>query len=310
MQQRIKPPALRKGDLIGIAAPASNIKLEMLEQGCRELERLGFRTTYRQTIASVHRYFSGTDERRAADFLELLRNPDVRAIFCARGGYGSARILRYIAPELLQTTPKIINGASDITALLSFVDRCGLVGYHGPMVATSFRQGESAYDRKVLLDVLQGNLARFPIEGTTTLRPGAGQGRLTGGCLSLVVATLGTNYEVDTQDALLVLEDIDAKPYQVDRMLTQLRHAGKFDTLRGVVFGEMLNCIQNANQAYTLEEVLLDVLQGFDFPVLFGFPTGHSVQPNVIVPFGVEARLILDGVNPIFELLEPAVSPS
>jgi muramoyltetrapeptide carboxypeptidase len=309
MQGRIKPPALKVGDLIGIAAPASNIRLELLEQGCRELERLGYRTTYRPGIASTHRYFSGTDERRAAEFLELVRNPDVRAIFCARGGYGSARIIRYIAPELLRSSPKIINGASDITALLSFLDRCGVVGFHGPMVATAFRQGESAYDRKLLVDVLEGNLVRFSLDGTRMLRAGKGQGRLTGGCLSLVTATLGTGYEVDTGNSLLVLEDIDAKPYQIDRMLTQLKHAGKFDTVRGVIFGEMLNCVQHSNQGYTLEDVLLDVLDEFDFPILFGFPTGHSSRPNAIVPFGVEAHLMLNG-SPVFELIEPAVSLS
>jgi muramoyltetrapeptide carboxypeptidase len=306
---RIKPPALRPGDLIGIVAPASNIKLDLLAEGCRELERLGFRTLYRPGIATAYRYFAGTDERRAAEFLEMIRNPEVRAIFCARGGYGSARILPYVEPELLRSNPKIINGASDITNLLTFVDRSGLVGFHGPMVATAIRQGPAGYDSQILLDVLSGKTVRFPLAGTAVLRAGAGEGRLTGGCLSQVVATLGTSYEIDTTDSILVLEDIDTKPYQIDRMLTHLKQAGKFEGVRGVVFGEMPNCAQHVNQGYSLEEVVMDVLRETAFPVMYGFPTGHTTtRPNVVVPFGIRARLAL-GAEPVFELLEPAVTP-
>ena len=307
MSERIKPPALRPGDLIGIVAPASNIKPDLLDEGCRELERLGFRTTYRPGITTAFRYFSGTDERRAAEFLEMLRNPDVRAIFCARGGYGSGRIIPYLGPELLRANPKIINGSSDITMVLSLLDRSGLVGFHGPMVATAIRQGEAGYFRSLLLDVLKGEQVRFPLANTQVLRPGNGEGRLTGGCLTLVAATLGTSYEVDTSGSILILEDLDTKPYQIDRMLTQLLQAGKFEGVQGVVFGEMLNCQQNANQGYTLQDVILDVLGETTFPILYGFPTGHTSGPNAIVPFGVAARLKL-GSDSVFELLEPAVT--
>ena len=307
MPTRIKPSALRSGDLIGVVAPASNIKPDLLEEGCRELERLGFRTTWRPSITTTYRYFSGTDERRAAEFLEMLRNPEVRAIFCARGGYGSGRIIPYLEPELLQANPKIINGSSDITMLLSLLDRSGMVGFHGPMVATAIRQGEAGYYRSLLLDVLKGEVVRFPTGNTRVLRSGKAEGRLIGGCLTLVTATLGTPYEIDTTDSILVLEDQDTKPYQIDRMLTQLKQAGKLQSVRGVVFGEMLNCFQNTTQGYTLEEVILEVLGETEFPILYGFPTGHTAGPNAIVPFGVAARLDL-GANPIFEMLEPAVS--
>src|SRR4030095_384519 len=207
MPERIKPPAIRPGDLIGIVAPASNIKPDMLDEGCRELERLGFRTLYRPGITTSYRYFSGTDERRAAELLEMIRNPEVRAIFCARGGYGTGRIIPYLEPELLRANPKILNGSSDVTALLTFLDRSGLVGFHGPMVATAFRLGGAGYNRTLLLDVLSGILVQFPLDGTRVLQQGEGEGRLTGGCLSLVVATLGTKYEIDTTDSILVLED-------------------------------------------------------------------------------------------------------
>ena len=304
----IKPKALKPGDTIGIVAPASNIKKDLLEQGCRELESLGFKTYVRSDITSSFRYFSGTQERRLSEFLEMLRNPEIRAIFCARGGYGSGQLLRDVNPDVIRENAKIVNGSSDITLLLNWIERAGVVSFHGPMVATAIREGRSGYDRAVFLDMLQGKEAvRFPTEATSVLRSGLGEGRLIGGCLSLVVATLGTEHEIDTRDAILILEDLDTKPYQIDRMITHLKQAGKFQAVRGIIFGEMLNCAQNANQGYTLQEVLVDLLREFTFPILYGFPTGHTSRPNVIVPIGVRARLDLTPSAPIFELLESAV---
>ena len=304
----IKPKALKRGDTIGIVAPASNIRKDLLEQGCRELESLGFKTRFNADIASSFRYFSGTRERRLGEFLEMLKSPDIDAIFCARGGYGSGQLIPDIDEDLIRENAKIVNGSSDITILLNFIERCGVVSFHGPMVATAIREGVSGYDRTVLLDMLQEKQAvQFPMEGTSILRPGLGEGRLVGGCLSLVVATLGTGHEIDTQDAILFLEDLDTKPYQIDRMITHLNQAGKLEAVRGVVFGEMLNCAQHTHQGYTLQEVLLDLLAQFTFPILFGFPTGHTSRPNVIVPVGVRARLDLSSSAPIFELLESAV---
>jgi len=306
----IKPPALCHGDLIGIVAPASNIQHEMLEAGCRELERLGYRTLYRPDILKTHRYFSGTDERRAAELLEMVRNPEVKAILCARGGYGSGRLIPYLEPELFRAYPKIICGSSDITMLLSFLNRQGLVGFHGPMVATSMRMGDAGYDRRILLRLMEGDpTVDFPLDETSVLRSGEAEGRLAGGCLSLVVATLGTPYEIDTEESILVLEDLGEKPYQIDRMLTQLKQAGKLDAICGMVFGEMLNCINRPDQGYTLEDVVLDVLEGTSFPILYGFPTGHTTGPNVAVPFGIRAKLSL-GSNSRFQTLESAVTMS
>jgi muramoyltetrapeptide carboxypeptidase len=305
----IKPAALRPGDTIGIVAPASNIKEDLLQQGCRELEGLGFKTLYRPDITTSYRYLSGTRERRRGEFLEMLQNREVRAIFCARGGYGSGQLLHDIHPKLIRQNAKIVCGSSDITLLLNWIERAGVVSFHGPMVATAIRQGSEGYDRQVLLDLLQNKQpVRFPTAGTKILRAGSAEGRLIGGCLSMVVATLGTANDIDTQDSILILEDMDTKPYQIDRMITHLMQAGKFESVRGVVFGEMLNCLQHPNQGYTLEEVIPDLLADFSFPILYGFPTGHTSRPNVIVPFGVRARLDLASNAPLFELLEPAVS--
>src|SRR5262249_26811992 len=213
-----------------------------------------------------------------------------------------------IDPGVIRENAKIVNGSSDITLLLNWIERAGVVSFHGPMVATAIREGKSGYDRAVLLDMLQGKKAvRFTTEGTSMLRAGLGEGRLVGGCMSLVVATLGTEHEIDTRDAILILEDLDTKPYQIDRMITHLKQAGKFQAVRGIIFGEMLNCAQNSNQGYTLQEVLVDLLGEFKSPILYGFPTGHTSRPNVIVPIGVRARLDLTSSAPIFELLESAV---
>jgi len=304
----IKPNALKRGDTIGVVAPASNIKRELLEQGCRELEDLGFKTHFQPDITSSFRYFSRSRERRLGEFLEMLGSPDIHAIFCARGGYGSGQLIPDIDPDFVRRNAKIVNGSSDITMLLNWIERAGVVSFYGPMVATAIREGTAGYDREVLLDLLEGKrVVRVPMDGTSILRSGVGDGRLIGGCLSLVVATLGTKHEIITQDSIFVLEDVDTKPYQIDRMITQLKQAGKFEGVRGVIFGEMLNCMQNANQGYTLQEVLLDLLEDFAFPVLYGFPTGHTSRPNVIVPFGVSARLDLTSPAPVFDLLESAV---
>ena len=303
----VKPPALQVGDTIGVVAPASNIKLDMLREGCRELESLGFKTYFRPDIVSSYRYLAGPRQRRLDEFLEMLRSRDIHAIFCARGGYGSGHLIPDIDPDVIRQNPKIVSGASDITLLLNWIERAGVVSFHGPMVATTIRQGNEGYDRQLLLDLLRGKQAvAFPTDGTTILRPGHGEGRLVGGCLSLLVSTLGTKNEIDTEDSILIIEDVDAKPYQIDRMATHLKQAAKFESVRGVVFGEMLNCLQHPNQGYTLQEILLDLLGEFGFPVLFGFATGHTSRPNVIVPFGVRARLAL-GTSASFELLEPAV---
>jgi muramoyltetrapeptide carboxypeptidase len=304
----IKPRALRRGDTIGIVAAASNIKKDLLEQGCRGLEDLGFKTYFRPDITSSFRYFAGTRERRLGEFLEMLKSPDIHAIFCARGGYGSGQLIPGIDADLIRANAKIVNGSSDITILLNWIERSGVVSFHGPMVATTFRDGTAGYDRTVLLDMLQGKKAvRFPTEETSVLRSGVGEGRLIGGCLSLVVATLGTAHEIDTRDAILVLEDADTKPYQIDRMVTHLKQAGKLESVRGVVFGQMPNCLQHPDQGYTVPEVLTDLFAEFSFPILYGFPTGHTSRPNVIVPFGVRARLDLTSSAPLFELLESTV---
>jgi len=307
----VRPPALRSGDTIGVVAPASGIQPDMLSKGCRELEDLGFNVRLGQGIDSVERYCAGPLSRRSDEFHELMTAADISGVICARGGYGSGHLLPLLDAGRILARPRVFCGASDITMLLAALEKAGLVVFHGPMVATTMRFGRRGYDREIFERLLvHGEAVRFPTGGCEVLAEGRAEGRLTGGCLSLVVSLLGTPWEPDTQGSLMVLEDIGTRPYQVDRMLTQLRQAGKFKDVRGFVFGEMLECYQTEVQGYTMQDVIRSLLGDLGVPILYGFPTGHSTRPNVVVPFGVPARLDL-GPQPggalRFELIEPAV---
>lgn len=307
----LKPRALRPGDTLGIVAPASNIRRELLEAGSRELEALGFRIRFREDIGSVERYLAGPLSRRMTEFQQWMLDPAIHGVICARGGYGSGHLLPELDLESILADPKVFCGASDITMLLAALEGAGLVVFHGPMVATTIRQGPAGYNRDVFRSLLiDGEAVRFPTDGCEVLVGGAAEGVLSGGCLALIVSLLGTPWEPETRGRLLVLEDIGCRPYQIDRMLTQLRQAGKLDEVTGFVFGEMPDCHPGDEEGYTLQDVVISVLGDMGVPIIFNFPTGHSTRrPNVVVPFGVTARLIAEpeGTAPVFELLEPAV---
>jgi muramoyltetrapeptide carboxypeptidase len=306
----LKPRALRPGDTLGVVAPASSIRRDLLEAGSRELEALGFGVRFREDIGSVERYLAGPLSRRIAEFHGWMRDPGIRGVICARGGYGSGHLLPELDLESILADPKVFCGASDITMLLAALEGAGLVVFHGPMVATAIRQGPSGYNRDVFRSMLiEAEATRFPTDGCEVLAGGSAEGVLSGGCLALIVSLLGTPWEPVTRGRLLVLEDIGCRPYQIDRMLTQLRQAGKLDEVTGFVFGEMPDCHPREGEGYTLQDVVMSVLGDLGVPIIFNFPTGHSTRPNVVVPFGVSARLVAEpeAVPPVFELLEPAV---
>ncbi len=289
--QRAK--ALQPGDTVGIAAPAGCVQRPDLLSGVSEIRRLGYRVHYNDSLFSRHQYFAGSHRQRAESLMNLFTDPGVKAIFCARGGYGCQHLLDLLDPKTLQAHPKIFLGYSDVTVLLQFLEnQCGLVCFHGPMVAKEFAQGEPCYVRENLLHCLTGTRPgrRLHSPGSLTLQSGTARGRLTGGCLSLLVASLGTPYELQSQDRILFLEDINAKPYQVDRMLMQLKLAGKLQGVRAFIFGEMLDCSQ-AGQAPAIPEIALSLLKEFQVPIWYGLPSGHTSTGNLTLPFGVEVRL-------------------
>src|ERR1700683_607705 len=310
---RIKPPALRPGDTVGIVAPASNIKRGDLEAGCEALRRAGYRPFYFDSILEQDLYFAGPVERRVRELEEMFMRDDVRAIVCARGGYGAIYVLEALDLEKIGAHPKIFVGYSDATTLLTyFSDALGLITFHGPMVAKDWAQqggvdlaswqaaltGATAWD----LNLGAGSGARGLVDGT-------GEGFLYGGCLSILAASLGTPFEIKTAGTILFLEDVAEKPYRIDRMLMQLRLAGKLDDVRGIVFGEMRDCLRTANQGYTLEEMVLRIVGSLRVPVAYGVRSGHVTAGNMTLPIGVRAGLTVSGGQVSLRILEAAVIP-
>jgi len=308
----IKPPSLREGDTVAVVAPGSNLKSDYLERGVAELAKLGFRAKYEPEILSKARYTAGSDERRAAELMRAFTDPEIKAVWAARGGYGSMRLFGLLDDEALKRHPKILIGYSDITALhLYFYRRFGWVTFHGPMVAYDLQGGEEHYERAGLLAAITRPAPMGEITGTGTemLHRASGgrvRGRLLGGCLSLVIALMGTPDELDTRGSILFLEDTGVKPFALDRMLRQLHLAGKFDDVRGIVFGEMTDCVQHAQQGYRIQDVLAECTAGINVPVMFGLRSGHSPAGNLTLPLGVEATLDADRGALIIE--EAAVS--
>ena len=289
----VKPPALRPGDTVGIVAPASNVNQADLEAGCEALRLAGYRPFYFDSILDRDLYFAGSLQRRARELEEMFTRDDVRAILCARGGYGANSLLPELDLEKITRNPKIFVGYSDITCLLThFLDAAGLVTFHGPMVSKDWNHANG-----IDLASCQSALSKtaswaVPVSDTVrALTEGEAEGTLYGGCLSILVASLGTPYEIKTEGTILFLEDVAAKPYQIDRMLMQLKLAGHLNAVRGIVFGEMLDCTQSANQDYTLQEVIKRIVGDLGIPVAYGLKTGHVTSNNVTLPFGVRAKL-------------------
>jgi muramoyltetrapeptide carboxypeptidase len=304
-----KPPALRPGDTVGIVAPASNVQRADLEAGCEALRRAGYRPFYLDSILDQELYFAGSVERRARELQEMFERDDIGAIVCARGGYGANYLLQSLDFEKIKTHPKIFVGYSDITTLLTCFTDGGLVTFHGPMVAKDWFHDDgvdqpswqAALSKSESWDVPAG-------AGVTGLVDGEAEGVLYGGCLSILVASLGTPFEIRTAGKILFLEDIGAKPYQVDRMLMQLKLGGHLDRVQGIVFGEMLDCVQTANQGYTLQDVVTRIVGDLGVPVAFGVKSGHVTSGNITLPFGVRAKLSVRDGQVALRILESAVT--
>src|SRR5215471_10680405 len=308
----IKPAALGDGDAVAVVAPASNLKADYLSRGVAELERLGFRARYEPGILDKARYTAGDDRRRAAELTRAFADSEIRAVWAARGGYGSMRLFNMLDEDLIGRSPKIFIGYSDMTALsLYFYRRFGWVTFHGPMASKDLAGGEEHYDRETLIKAIGDGaspLGEIKSDKTETLHRGAEErvtGRLLGGCLSLITAMMGAPDELDTRGSILFLEDTGVRPYAIDRMLQQLKLAGKFDEVRGIVFGEMIDCFQHADQGYRIQDVLAECTADLNIPVLFGLPSGHSPRANLTLPLGVTATL--DAGRRVLSIDEAAV---
>ncbi len=308
-RQLVKPPALRPGDTIGIVAPASNVNRADFEAGCTRLRAAGYKLVYEDSIFERDLYFAGSAARRARELEEMFTREDVRAIVCARGGYGSNYLLRELDIEKVRSNPKIFVGYSDITSLSTYLlDAIGLTAFHGPMVAKDWYHADGVDLASWQAAVSGASAWTVPLNsGVTSIIDGEAEGILYGGCLSILVASLGTPYEIKTDGTILYLEDVAAKPFQIDRMLMQLKLGGFLEKVSGIVFGDMLDCVQSPNQDYTLHEVIRRVVGDLAVPVAFGIRSGHVPSGNITLPLGVRASLSVHGQDVTLRILESSV---
>jgi len=297
---------------VSAVAPAASAKVELATRGLERLRELGFQPRFgRHAFEKGPLYFAGTAAQRLEDLHAGFADPGIGFVACLRGCYGSNYLLGGLDLEVIRKHPKPFFGYSDLTGIqLHLLDRLGLPVFHGPMVAADF-----ALEKGVHLPSFHAALEGVPYslgaaEGLRMLKTGPAlrpvRGILYGGCLSILVSLIGTPFEPQTEGKLLFLEDVSAKPYQIDRMLWQLRQAGKLKGVRGIVFGEMLDCRSAGASAKLLDEVILRVFEDFDGPIAIGLRSGHVSQQNVTLTFGVEAELRIDE-EATLELIEPAV---
>jgi len=289
----ILPPALVRGDRIGIAAPAGPVRRDALESGLAYLEARGFGIVPGRHLHARHGYLAGTDEERLEDLRGLIADRTLQAIWLARGGYGSARIVEGLRLDALRARPKAIIGYSDATVLHAAAQvRIGLSTFYGPNVSDLGRPG--SFDEPSLWRCLtDGGAGRIEhsLDGTEVLRPGRARGVLLGGCLSLLVHLIGTPLQLPPPGAILFWEEVAEEPYRIDRMLGHLRLSGRLKNLRGMVVGRLVDCAaQDPENDMPLRDILDRHLEGTRFPVVIDFPAGHCAGKTTL-PLGRTVRL-------------------
>ena len=309
MAELLKPRAAAVGVKAAVLSPASTPDAAKVERGMEGLRNLGF-----LPIEAPHMltrgplYFAGTTEQRLLDLHAAFADDTVRVVFATRGGYGSNYLLEELDMDVLGDHPKPFFCYSDMTALqITLLDTLSLPSFHGPMVSPDFGR-EDGVHLPSLLAALSGEPYKVgKAEGLRSLKPGHASGVLYGGCLSILVSLLGTPWEPATEGKLLYVEDVGAKPYQIDRMLWQLKQSEKLDGVKGIIFGEMLDCVSPGARPDLLEEVILNALDDFEGPIAIGLRSGHVSRANVTLTFGIEAELTATE-EPELRLLEPAVA--
>jgi len=289
----MKLKAVQPGSTLALISPASYAADERVERGVRALEALGYKVQFSECArARGPLYFGGTRQQRLDDLHTAFADQAVDAIVCLRGGYGANYLLDGLDLALIAQNPKPLFGYSDLTGLqLYLLDQLGLPAFHGPMAAADFYLDDGVHHESLSAALGGKTYGVGEAEGLVAMQQGAAHGVLYGGCLSILVAMLGTPFEPQTEGKLLFLEDVGAKPYQVDRMLWQLRKAGKLDGVRGLVFGEMLDCASPGAEADLIGQAIRNALDGFAGPIAFGLRSGHVSRRNVTLTFGVEAEL-------------------
>ncbi len=298
-----KPARLRPGDRIGVIAPAGCVERDALLRGVQAIRNHGFEVELSSRILDSKGYLAGDERNRAEDLINFFQRNDINAIFCARGGFGSAQLLPYLIQSNFRPAPKIFAGSSDVTFLLNWINnRFGMVTFHAPMVAMELARGVNGRTQEFFWGLLTGAKSEWQIDLGDVIRTGKAEGEMMGGCLSVLVTTLGTPYEIRTDGKLLFLEDIGERPYRVERMLTHLKMAGKLDRLAGLVFGDFTNC--EAEGSRSVLQIINEVFAQAPYPVVAGMPAGHG-REHITLPFG--SNMLLDGNSRSLSLVESPV---
>jgi muramoyltetrapeptide carboxypeptidase len=288
-----RPRALRPGDRIALVSPASPFEREALDLGAAELRRLGYQPVYEDSIFERAMFTSGSAETRASAFMRAWNDPDVAALIAVRGGYGSVQLLPVFESWAPQLAPKLFIGYSDNTSLLSWLTcQCGVTALHGPMLERRLALGERGYDRQSLVSLMQGDGQGLELspDGLATIRSGEAVGLLFGGTITQLVGSLGTCFAFNPPEGcVLFLEDVNERPYRIDRMLTQLQQSGILARARALVFGEMRGC--EGREGATVHDVIRAASAEFAGPVVVGFPSGHTTGPCWTLPLGVQVRV-------------------
>jgi len=302
----VKPLALKRGDTVGVVSLAAAVEEASLARGLEMLRAIGFRPRVSKHVLDRDDILAGSDRQRAEELQAFFADPDIRAIFVARGGYGSGRILPLLDFAAIALTPKPLVGFSDLTFLLNpLVERARMVAFHGPMLAIDHEidnRNRRSFEhvRKVLTREIDG----FEMEAAHALHPGLAEGVLLGGCLSIIVAMLGTPYAPNFADKILFIEEVGERAYRIDRMLVQLRQSGALARCAGIVFGAIRPFGNEENEARMILRFASEQTAGLEIPVLFGIDAGHHTN-NLTLPFGVRARI--DSTSQGLTILEAGV---
>ena len=302
------PPRLNPGDIVGICAPAGTIRRDSEVAGFQKvIHEMGFETKIGKNIKNKYGYLAGTDDERAADFMEMIKDEDVKAIFFLRGGWGCARLLPLLDFDTIQRNPKIIMGFSDITTLLNAItEKTKMITFHGPSGNSSWNNYSVNYIKKLLVEAMVFTYENKPGDSEIwTYSKGTAIGEIVGGNLSVLTSLIGSDYLPSWENKILFLEDVAEEPYSIDRMLMQLKLNGAFNQVRGVILGNFRKCFaEEPDRSFTLEEVFDQYFSGLDIPVFYGAQIGHTVN-KITLPVG--SRVRMDADKGLISLLQMAV---
>ncbi len=300
---KLKPKKLEKGDRIGIVSPASpTYNKSDIVRGVETLRQWGYNVELSKNLSKKTGFCAGSDIERAQDLNEMFKREDIDAIFVTQGGYGSARILKYLDFDLIKNNPKILIGFSDITSLhLAIYKKTNLVTFHGPGIARYNPEELSEYTQKYLFKALAEEEAIGEVtladdkKWIYSIHGGEAEGILIGGNLTLICSTLGTPYEIDTQDKILFIEEVYTEPWVFDHMMCHLMNAGVLHKAAGIVIGTCEHCVpRQLDPGFycdtSIEDVLGDYLRPLGIPVLYGLPLGHT-RDLATLPIGVNTYL-------------------